>query len=79
MSGLYTCPVEMADNKLREAGSESIERDRPDIYSDERLPRQEREEPAGQHGRTDRRGGPVGHELREADPIRTMTGMMGLC
>ena len=38
-----------------------------------------REEPAGQHGRTDRRGGPVGHELREADPIRTMTGMMGLC
>ena len=48
MSGLYTCPVEMADNKLREAGSESIERDRPDIYSVD-LSDGKREEPARQH------------------------------
>ena len=32
----------MADNKLRGAGSESIERDRPDIYSDRSIRRQER-------------------------------------
>ena len=42
MSGLDTCRGEMADNKLREAGIESIERDRSDIYSDGRLRRQER-------------------------------------
>ena len=41
MSGLDTGREEIAGNKLRGCGSESIEKDRPDIYSDGSLRRQE--------------------------------------
>ena len=41
MSGLDTGRGEIVDNKLRGGGSESIEKDRPDIYSDGSLRRQE--------------------------------------
>ena len=34
MSGLDTRRCEIADNKLIGAGNDSIERDRPDIYSE---------------------------------------------
>ena len=63
MSALYTCPREIADNKLRGAGSESIERDRPDIYSDGPIADAKREEHAGQH--------PIATDREASETIRS--------